>query len=183
MLQGIHDHLPIVTQYNYIKEKNQAQKMTHRFSKEGLRILAMGYKEITDIQINYWDSKINEAKLNGNCSKLYEIYDEIEKDLRFLGCSAIQDKLQEGVPETIKTLMECGIRVWVLTGDKLETAEQIGRQCNLIYDNMNLINFCKIPSLNNFFEDESQSLYNRFFQICSKYGLNEYESYIDSKTM
>ena len=49
------------------------------------------------------------------------------------------DKLQAGVPETIEILMRCGIRIWVLTGDKQDTAEQIGRQCRLIENSMKLI--------------------------------------------
>lgn len=49
---------------------------------------------------------------------LPEIFDAIEKDMMFVGVSAVEDKLQEGVPETIELLMKSKIRVWVLTGDK-----------------------------------------------------------------
>lgn len=47
---------------------------------------------------------------------------EIEHDLRLLGATAIEDKLQDGVPDTIADLKRAGIKIWVLTGDKLETA-------------------------------------------------------------
>jgi phospholipid-transporting ATPase len=56
----------------------------------------------------------------------------MENKLEYVGCSAIEDLLQEQVPETIEKLMSAGIRVWVLTGDKQETAIEIGKSCNLI---------------------------------------------------
>lgn len=49
----------------------------------------------------------------------------IEKDLVLIGCTAIEDKLQEGVPSCIETLSRAGIKIWVLTGDKMETAINI----------------------------------------------------------
>jgi phospholipid-transporting ATPase len=52
-------------------------------------------------------------------AKLEAVAELVEKDLVLLGCTAIEDKLQEGVPHTIKTLAEAGIRLWVLTGDKM----------------------------------------------------------------
>jgi phospholipid-transporting ATPase len=68
--------------------------------------------------------------------KLEEVGEEIEKKLRLLGCTAIEDKLQEGVPQCIATLAAAGVRLWVLTGDKVETAVNIGYACNLITDEM-----------------------------------------------
>ena len=63
----------------------------------------------------------------------------IEKDLFLLGATAIEDKLQDGVPDTIHTLQMAGIKVWVLTGDRQETAINIGMSCRLISESMNLI--------------------------------------------
>ena len=56
-----------------------------------------------------------------------------------IGATAIEDKLQDGVPDTIFTLMEAGIKVWVLTGDRQETAINIGYSCKLITPEMNLL--------------------------------------------
>ena len=56
-----------------------------------------------------------------------------------LGATAIEDKLQEGVPDTIHTLQMAGIKVWVLTGDRQETAINIGLSCRLISESMNLV--------------------------------------------
>jgi len=60
----------------------------------------------------------------------------LEQKLRYIGCSAIEDKLQEGVSVTIAKLMQADIRFFMLTGDKLETAIEIARSCQIIQDNM-----------------------------------------------
>lgn len=68
-----------------------------------------------------WNERYIEAKLSmeDRAAKLDAVAEEIEQGLILLGCTAIEDKLQEGVPHTIKTLAEAGIRLWVLTGDKM----------------------------------------------------------------
>lgn len=60
--------------------------------------------------------------LENRDEKIESVSDEIEHDLRLLGATAIEDRLQDGVPETIADLKTAGIKVWVATGDKLETA-------------------------------------------------------------
>ena len=61
------------------------------------------------------------------------------QNLYLLGASAIEDKLQDGVPEAIATLSKADIKIWVLTGDKQETAINIGYSCKLIGENMSLV--------------------------------------------
>jgi phospholipid-transporting ATPase len=65
-----------------------------------------------------------------------EVGEMIESNLELVGATAIEDMLQEKVPETIKTLREAGIKLWVLTGDKIETAINIAFSCNLITHDM-----------------------------------------------
>ena len=57
---------------------------------------------------------------------------EVETDLELVGSTAIEDKLQEDVKDTIEGFKETGIKVWVLTGDKVETAINIGYSCGLL---------------------------------------------------
>lgn len=64
------------------------------------------------------------------------VSEEIERNLVLIGSTAIEDKLQEGVCETIKFIREAGIKVWVLTGDKVETAVNIGYSSGLLDNNM-----------------------------------------------
>lgn len=70
--------------------------------------------------------------------KLNMLFDECEYKMEYAGSTAIEDKLQYGVPETIAKLMEASIKLWVLTGDKQETAIEIGKSCRLIQDDMQL---------------------------------------------
>lgn len=64
--------------------------------------------------------------------RLRHLYDQVESNLKYVGATAIEDKLQDGVPESIRVLKEAGINLWMLTGDKLETALEIARSCALI---------------------------------------------------
>ena len=74
----------------------------------------------------------------GVCSQVDACAEEIEKNLLLLGASAIEDKLQKGVPESIAQLAKANIKVWVLTGDKQETAINIGFACMLLHNFMSI---------------------------------------------
>lgn len=78
----------------------------------------------TENEYEEWSVRYNEATvaLEDREEKITAVSDEIEHDLRLLGATAIEDRLQDGVPETIADLKVAGIKVWVATGDKLETA-------------------------------------------------------------
>ncbi len=69
---------------------------------------------------------------------LNALYDEYETNMTYVGSTAIEDKLQNGVPETIEMLIKANIKLWVLTGDKQETAIEIGKSCKLIQPDMRL---------------------------------------------
>jgi len=63
---------------------------------------------------------------------LDKVYSDFEKGIVLIGATAVEDRLQDDVPQTIHTLQQAGIKIWMLTGDKLETAENIGESCKLI---------------------------------------------------
>jgi phospholipid-translocating ATPase len=71
-----------------------------------------------------WSDRYHEAtvSMDDREARIETVSDELERDLRLLGATAIEDRLQDGVPETIADLKRAGIKVWVATGDKLETA-------------------------------------------------------------
>ncbi|XP_040898069.1 phospholipid-transporting ATPase ID-like [Toxotes jaculatrix] len=110
----------------------------NEFAGEGLRTLALAYKDLDEEYFNQWKQRHHEAStaLDDRESKLDELYEEIEKDLLLLGATAIEDKLQDGVPQTIEQLSKADVKIWVLTGDKQETAENIGYSCNLLREEM-----------------------------------------------
>ncbi|PAA59255.1 hypothetical protein BOX15_Mlig002788g1 [Macrostomum lignano] len=97
------------------------------FCAEGLRVLVVGRKRLTQVDANQIAAQLQaaSASLADREAKLTKAADSVEKDLQLLGCTAVEDQLQAGVPECISDLRRAGIRVWILTGDKVETAENI----------------------------------------------------------
>lgn len=96
---------------------------------------------MTDEQYKKFERNYQELKISTQQDKekkLNDLYDSYEQDLIYAGSTAIEDKLQYGVPETIAKLIETNIKVWVLTGDKQETAIEIGKSCKLIQQDMSL---------------------------------------------
>ncbi|KAE8296167.1 Phospholipid-transporting ATPase ID [Larimichthys crocea] len=111
----------------------------NEFAGEGLRTLALAYKDLDEDDFDVWMKKLLFAStvIENREEQLAVLYEEIEQGLKLLGATAIEDKLQEGVPETIACLSLADIKIWVLTGDKLETAMNIGYSCNMLRDDMN----------------------------------------------
>ncbi|KAL5612894.1 hypothetical protein BROUX41_004029 [Berkeleyomyces rouxiae] len=100
----------------------------HDFSTEGLRTLMFAYRYLEDNEYQTWKQKFHEAStsLENRQDKVEEVGELIEQNLEFAGATAIEDKLQDGVPETIDKLRRANIRVWMITGDRRETAVNIG---------------------------------------------------------
>mmetsp|Transcript_111347 Transcript_111347/g.175453 ORF Transcript_111347/g.175453 Transcript_111347/m.175453 type:complete len:1136 (+) Transcript_111347:57-3464(+) len=114
------------------------------YSKQGLRTLAIASKIVDQRFLEDWQAKwvktCNDSSLSSleREKRLADIAAEMEHSLILSGISAIEDKLQEGVPQAITTVKAAGIRFWVLTGDKTETAVEIVRACKLFTEDMTL---------------------------------------------
>ncbi|AQK43098.1 Phospholipid-transporting ATPase 2 [Zea mays] len=104
------------------------------YSQLGLRTLCLGWRDLKENEYKEWSKNFQKAScsLDNREFKIAEVCNSLEQDLQILGVTAIEDRLQDGVPETIKLLRNAGINVWMLTGDKQNTAIQIGLLCNLI---------------------------------------------------
>ena len=78
-----------------------------------------------------------------------KVEDKWERGLHLVGATAIEDRLQDQVPETIEFMRNANIKVWVLTGDKVDTAKNIGYSCRLLtQEGMKLLEYPKeIPDL------------------------------------
>lgn len=111
------------------------------FANEGLRTLCLGYRIVPEQEFEEWSRDFHDATvaLDGREEKMGVVSAKIEHSLELLGATAIEDKLQDGVPEAIADLKRAGIKVWVATGDKLETAIAIGYSTNLLSKDSNLI--------------------------------------------
>ncbi|KAJ8779200.1 hypothetical protein J1605_000076 [Eschrichtius robustus] len=109
------------------------------FAGEGLRTLAIAYRDLDDKYFKEWHKMLEDANaaIDERDERIAGLYEEIERDLMLLGATAVEDKLQEGVIETITSLSLANIKIWVLTGDKQETAINIGYACNMLTDDMN----------------------------------------------
>ncbi|XP_070853144.1 phospholipid-transporting ATPase ID isoform X10 [Drosophila suzukii] len=118
--------------------KARTQDHLNKFAGEGLRTLALAERRLTEQYYNDWRSRQQEAALSMDSreQKLNEIYEEIESEMQLVGVTAIEDKLQDGVPKSIANLQNAGIKIWVLTGDKQETAINIGYSCQLLTDEL-----------------------------------------------
>ncbi|KAI0827823.1 phospholipid-translocating P-type ATPase [Trametes gibbosa] len=111
------------------------------YATDGLRTLCIACRDIAEAEYRQWVTIYDQAAatINGRGDALDKAAELIERDMFLLGATAIEDKLQEGVPDTIHTLQMAGIKVWVLTGDRQETAINIGMSCRLISESMNLV--------------------------------------------
>ncbi|KJZ72190.1 Putative phospholipid-transporting ATPase DRS2 [Hirsutella minnesotensis 3608] len=112
------------------------------YASEGLRTLCLAMREIPEQEYNEWYQIYDTASttVGGNrAEELDKAAEIIEHDFYLLGATAIEDRLQDGVPETIHTLQQANIKVWVLTGDRQETAINIGMSCKLLSEDMMLL--------------------------------------------
>lgn len=112
------------------------------YATEGLRTLCLAMREIPEEELQQWlqiFDKANTTVSGTRGEELDKAAEIIEHDFFLLGATAIEDKLQDGVPDTIHTLQEAGIKIWVLTGDRQETAINIGMSCKLISEDMTLL--------------------------------------------
>lgn len=112
-----------------------------QYATEGLRTLCIAQRELPWSDYLKWNEKYDlaAASVTNREEQLDEVADAIERELVLLGGTAIEDRLQDGVPDSIALLAEAGIKLWVLTGDKVETAINIGFSCNLLNNEMELL--------------------------------------------
>ena len=106
------------------------------FATEGLRTLLYAYRYMEEDEYDSWKKTYLDAStsLVNRHEMIEKAGAEVEKDLELAGATAIEDKLQNGVPEAIEKLRRAKIKLWMLTGDKRETAINIGHSCRLIKD-------------------------------------------------
>ncbi|KAJ3362384.1 phospholipid transporting ATPase [Allomyces arbusculus] len=111
------------------------------FANDGLRTLCLAWRPLDEAAFAAWHAEYSAAALlpTGRDEAMDAVAEKLERDLTLIGATAIEDKLQDQVPETIHNLLQAGIKVWVLTGDKVETAIAIGFSSNLLEPSMTLI--------------------------------------------
>ena len=131
-----------------IEEKIEAlSEQVESLAGDGLRTLVLGHKWIKEEDFQKWSVKMQrmeamqeeQAKRRKHLPNMIDdTMDEIEHDIDLIGATAIEDKLQKDVPDTIASLAVAGIKIWILTGDKQDTAINIGFACQLLRQDMDL---------------------------------------------
>ena len=115
------------------------QDFLDAYAKQGLRTLLIASKQISEQEYQAWQQKYQKASTSINKEKaINEVAEELEVEFDLIGSTAIEDKLQDEVGKTIFDIKKAGVQLWVLTGDKVETAINIGHSCQLLNDSMNM---------------------------------------------
>lgn len=156
-----------------ISEKINLITRTEEYVKEfanfGLRTLMIAYKELQLKEYEEFD-RIYQTEINKDNKNLNHVYDSIETSLNLLGSTGIEDQLQDEVENTIYSFVEIGIKLWVLTGDKVGTAISIARSCNLFTKETEILEVKE-----NISEIEIENNLNNFNDIISsKNEINNY---------
>ncbi|XP_060857421.1 probable phospholipid-transporting ATPase IA isoform X2 [Metopolophium dirhodum] len=143
------------------KYKHQSLMHLNDFARSGYRTLCFAYKNISKSFYNRWkDEYLNASTvlINRESAK-NKVAEKIEKKLTLIGVTAIENKLQDNVPKTIQALMCAAIKIWILTGDKEETALHIGFSTTLITQDSSIIIFNE-SNLTDLRHTINQKIYN-----------------------
>ena len=116
----------------------KTQEFVDEYAMEGLRTLFLAQREIPEREFNDWKMKADLAKeqVNNREEEIEKVDELIEVNLELIGSTAIEDRLQDKVADSIQFMKRTGIKVWVLTGDKIETAMNIGVSAGLLDNKM-----------------------------------------------
>ncbi|XP_077158009.1 phospholipid-transporting ATPase VD-like [Paroedura picta] len=116
------------------KIMENTQKHLDEYARKGLRTLCVATKVMTNFEYEDWLKAhyAAESDIDHREELLLESAARLENNLTLLGATGVEDRLQEGVPETIASLRKAGVTVWMLTGDKQETAVNIAHSCKLL---------------------------------------------------
>merc|ERR1719445_1919715 len=168
---------------NQEEEKLHETTQSHlnEWSKIGLRVLMAAVRSLNEEEYQAWASQHQSAEnaLEKRDKLLADSYNRLENKMRLVGATGIEDRLQEGVPEVIARLREAGIVVWVLTGDKQETAINIAHSCKLFTSQMEVI------KLNARSRDSAESALTLYLDQChhSSIPSSQRALVVDGKTL
>eukprot|EP00096_Caligus_rogercresseyi_P015122 TRINITY_DN7568_c0_g1_i2.p1 TRINITY_DN7568_c0_g1~~TRINITY_DN7568_c0_g1_i2.p1 ORF type:complete len:1578 (-),score=493.90 TRINITY_DN7568_c0_g1_i2:292-5025(-) len=157
----------------------KTQEQLDSYAKIGLRVLVMAKKHLSDTEYEDWlkEHSHAETSLHKRDKLLGESYNRIENSFQLIGATGIEDRLQDGVPETIAKLRRAGIVVWVLTGDKQETAINIAYSCKLFPSNVEIL------TLNARSKDAAEATIQYYLDSLSSDSKGERSLVIDGKTL
>ena len=126
----------IIDDYSKSNILSKTKEHLDNFAKQGLRTLCFAFKNISKYDFNQWQNKYKIAQHKSLENKIYEkdlnkLINALESNVTLLGVTALEDKLQDEVEKDIKKFIDAGINFWMITGDKMDTAESIGYSCGI----------------------------------------------------
>lgn len=132
---------PIAMDTEEFTLREQTETQLELYARQGLRVLLVAKRILNPIEFSEWYSHHQECEMSteGRENKVRESFGLLERNLTLIGSTGIEDRLQENVPETIAALLDAGIVVWVLTGDKTETAINVAFSAKLFHSQMELL--------------------------------------------
>ncbi|XP_061786423.1 phospholipid-transporting ATPase 11C isoform X3 [Nerophis lumbriciformis] len=124
-----------------LEEVERMRMHVDRNAEEGYRTLCVAYKRLSTEEYAQADAGLREARLalQDREAKLMAVYNEVETGMSLIGATAVEDRLQEEAAETMEALQGAGIKIWVLTGDKMETAKSTCFACRLFQRSTELL--------------------------------------------
>jgi phospholipid-transporting ATPase len=172
----------IIERSNNIENRQEMVYHVEKFAKEGLRTLLIAKRVLTDEEYQEFNKKYSQAKTiigESRAEEIKKVQEEIEQNMTIIGATAIEDKLQDEIADTIHFLKSAGIKIWVLTGDKIETAMTIGRSTKLLSERMNIIRLTNIDSLKSQLVKSYKRLYSSTQKI-SERSITEFNYQMDN---
>jgi phospholipid-translocating ATPase len=168
-----------------IQYSDWLQEQCDNMARSGLRTLVVARKILTHEQYTDFEMRYTQAKLNmtNRQQRMNEVLATLEKDMELLCLTGVEDRLQDGVPTTLKGLQDAGIRIWMLTGDKMETAINVAKSSQLVKKMQEIYQFRSVRSrveahleLNNFHRKSDCPLIiaGEDLEICLKYYPTEF---------
>uniref|UniRef100_A0A663MNW2 Phospholipid-transporting ATPase n=1 Tax=Athene cunicularia TaxID=194338 RepID=A0A663MNW2_ATHCN len=153
------------------EEIQQTKVHVDRNAMDGYRTLCVAFKELTQKEYDKIDRQLNEAKmaLQDREEKMAKVFEDAEADMHLIGATAVEDRLQEQSAETIEALHAAGMKVWVLTGDKMETAKSTCYACRLFQTSTELLELT--PSYRLEIKSDFFLLCCRSWTLSQEYGL------------
>jgi len=153
-LKGADTVMQSIVQYN-----DWLHEECSNMAREGLRTLVVAKKFLSPEQYMDFEQRLNKSKLSmqDRNQKILNVIESLEKDLELLCLTGVEDKLQQNVRTTLETLRNAGIKIWMLTGDKLETATCIAKSSKLVSRDQDVYTFKKVEN-----RDDARNEMNNF---------------------
>ena len=120
---------------NLVQKNDWLDEECGNMAREGLRTLVLARKKLSEDSYREFDYRYRRAQLERGDSTQRVVKECLEVELELLALTGVEDKLQEDVKSTLELLRNAGLKIWMLTGDKIETATNIAISSKLVHRN------------------------------------------------